>query len=89
MFPGGTSVKGTLNSTPDTTFRVEVFANDDCDPSGNGEGQAFVGANDSVATDANGDASFTVIDLPGFAHRVDQAIVRDVVVARSRPRSTT
>lgn len=59
-FPGGTSVDGTLNSTPNTTFRVEVFANDACDPSGNGEGQTFVGANDSVMTDADGDASFTV-----------------------------
>jgi parallel beta-helix repeat protein len=60
IFPGGSSIGGTLNSTPNTTFRVEVFANDACDASGNGEGQTCVGANDSVMTDGNGDASFTV-----------------------------
>ncbi len=60
IFPGGTSIDGTLNSTPSVTFRVEVFANDACDASGNGEGQTFVGANDAVMTDLNGDASFTV-----------------------------
>lgn len=60
LFPGGTSVSGTLDSTPSTTFRVEIFSNDACDASGNGEGARFVGAKDDVTTDANGDASFTV-----------------------------
>ncbi len=59
VFPGGTSAAGTLNSTPSALFRVEVFANDACDGSGNGEGQTFVGTQD-VMTDAGGDASFTV-----------------------------
>ncbi len=31
VFPGGTGVAGTLDSTPSATFRVEVFANDACD----------------------------------------------------------
>jgi CSLREA domain-containing protein len=60
LFPGGTTIEGTLASTADTTFRVEVFASDGCDPSGNGEGQEFVGAHDAVTTDGNGDAAFTV-----------------------------
>ena len=60
VFPGGTAISGTLESTPGTTFRVEIFANDACDPSGNGEGQQFVGARDDVTTDAGGDAVFTV-----------------------------
>jgi hypothetical protein len=60
LFPGGTSISGSLNSTANTTFRVEIFANDACDPSGNGEGQEFVGANDNVTTDGSGDAMFTV-----------------------------
>src|SRR6185503_20144329 len=37
-------VGGTLNSTPDTTFHIEFFANDAADPSGTGEGQTFLGA---------------------------------------------
>jgi CSLREA domain-containing protein len=60
LFPGGTSITGTLNSTPSTTFRVEIFANDACDASGNGEGAEFVGFKDDVTTDAGGDAAFTV-----------------------------
>lgn len=59
-FPGGTSIAATLDSTPNRTFRVEIFANAACDPSGYGEGAQFVGARDDVTTDASGDASFTV-----------------------------
>jgi len=59
-FPGGSSVTGTLNSTPGHTFRIEVFANDECDPTLNGEGKTFVGTVDTAATDANGDVGFTV-----------------------------
>ncbi len=34
-------VQGTLNSIPDTTFRIEFFGNTACDASGNGEGQTI------------------------------------------------
>lgn len=58
--PGGatTTVQGTLNSTANTQFRVEIFSNAVCDPSGFGEGQKFV-AFANVTTNANGDAGFT------------------------------
>ncbi len=36
-------VQGTLNSTPNTTFRIEFFGNTACDASGNGEGATFLG----------------------------------------------
>src|SRR4029450_9451485 len=54
-----TFVTGTLNSTPNTSFRIEFFANDVADPSGYGEGQIFLGAITTDPTDANGDVSFT------------------------------
>jgi RTX calcium-binding nonapeptide repeat (4 copies)/Right handed beta helix region len=54
---GSLSVEGSLNSAPNTAFRIEFFANEECDPAGNGEGQTFFGATD-VTTDAGGDASF-------------------------------
>lgn len=54
----GSSVSGTLNSRPNTTYRIEVFSSPACDPSGFGEGQRFLGAT-SVTTDASGNASFT------------------------------
>lgn len=54
---GGTAVAGTLNSEPNATFTVEVFASAACNASGNGEGQTFLGAV-GATTDSAGDASF-------------------------------
>ena len=55
---GSTAIQGTLNSTPDTTFRLEFFSNSACDASGHGEGETFLGSTD-VTTNGSGDASFT------------------------------
>jgi uncharacterized protein (DUF2141 family) len=54
----GTTVKGTLNSKANKTYRVEIFSSAAADPSGFGEGQKFR-AFVSVKTDASGNASFT------------------------------
>ena len=56
---GDTSVDGTLNSTPSSSFTVQLFANSACDTSLHGEGDLLVGTVD-VNTDATGDGSFTV-----------------------------
>jgi titin len=56
---GSTHVIGTLDSAPNTTFRVEFFANSECDSSGNGEGETFLGfAN--VTTNGAGHAAIDV-----------------------------
>jgi CSLREA domain-containing protein len=54
---GTTTLSGTLNSTPSTTFTLEFFVNDACDPSGFGEGQTPVGTA-LVTTDGNGNGTF-------------------------------
>ncbi|NBC17996.1 MAG: T9SS type A sorting domain-containing protein [Bacteroidetes bacterium] len=56
----GVRVEATLNSTPETTFRVEVFASPTCDPSGFGEGETFLGATE-VTTDASGEAAVSEV----------------------------
>jgi hypothetical protein len=53
------SISGSLNSTANTTFRIEFYVNDDCDASGHGEGQTFLIAV-NVVTDASGNATFSV-----------------------------
>ena len=53
---GMTTVRGTLDSTPRTTFRIQFFANPAPDPSGYGQGQTFLGET-TVTTDARGYAS--------------------------------
>ncbi|PYS56959.1 MAG: hypothetical protein DMF76_23515, partial [Acidobacteria bacterium] len=52
-----TTIQGTLNSTANTQFRIEFFANTTCDQSGNGQGRTFLGFT-NVTTDASCNASF-------------------------------
>lgn len=58
-FGGSTTIEGTLNSVPNNDYRVEFFSNSECDPSGNGEGETFIGTA-NVTTDASGTADFVV-----------------------------
>lgn len=50
-----TTIRGTLNSTPNTTFTIQFFRN----PAGTDEGKKFIGQKRTVSTDASGDATFT------------------------------
>jgi hypothetical protein len=61
----GTSAQigGSLNSTPNTQFRIEFFAVTSADPSGFGEGDEFLGAI-TATTDSTGNASFTYVSGP-------------------------
>jgi len=54
----GTNAVGSLNSTANTTFRLEFFSNSTPDPSNNGEGQTYLGSQ-NVTTDASGNGSFS------------------------------
>src|SRR5262249_4469703 len=53
---GTTTVVGTLDSAPNTTYRVEFFSSPTSDPAGFGEGATFLGAA-RIPTDAQGKAS--------------------------------
>ena len=57
-----TNVQGTYTSQPSSTFLIQFFSNVSADPSGNYEGQTFLGSA-TVTTDATGAASFDV-ELP-------------------------
>ena len=60
--PGATNttINGTLNAAANTQYRIEVFVNSSCDPSGNGEGQVFVGST-NVTTDGSCNGTFQLI----------------------------
>ena len=65
---GALHLVGTLDTNTGLAnpgFRIEAFLNSACDPSGNGEGEFFVGAS-SVSVDGSGHAAFT-LDLPTSA----------------------
>jgi titin len=56
---GRTRVIGALNSTANTTFTLDFYANATADPSGYGQGQRYLGSA-IVTTNANGDVHFSV-----------------------------
>jgi hypothetical protein len=55
---GSTTIGGTLDSTPSTAFRIELFSSPSCDPSGAGEGKFFLGSVDTT-TDVAGHAIYS------------------------------
>ncbi|HEV8629582.1 MAG TPA: IPTL-CTERM sorting domain-containing protein [Thermoanaerobaculia bacterium] len=66
---GTLTVSGTLASVASTSFRIQVFSNATCDPSGFGEGQSYLGET-TVGTDGSGNAAWGPLALaipPGQA----------------------
>jgi hypothetical protein len=59
---GNLTVSGTLNSTSDD-FEIDVFSSAACDPSGNGEGQTFLGTV-GISTNGSGNATFGPLTVP-------------------------
>jgi len=58
-----TIVAGKLSSTTNTTFTLDFFANDTCDPSGNGEGKTYLGSATVTILPLNLSVNF-VVTLP-------------------------
>jgi uncharacterized repeat protein (TIGR01451 family) len=71
------NIQGTLNSLDGSMFRIEFFKNSACDPSGNGEGQTFIGST-NVTTNAACNAAFNVtLSVPLVAGDVITATASD------------
>jgi autotransporter-associated beta strand protein len=54
-----TTIRGTLNSIPNTTFSIEIFGNQQPDPTGFGEGENDLGTTTCI-TDSQGNGTFMV-----------------------------
>lgn len=71
------TVQGTLNSTPNTVFRIDLFSNAACDPSGHAQGQTYLGFT-TVTTDGGGYADFGSLNFPlPASHTVFTATATD------------
>ncbi len=66
MAGGNLVAVGTLSSAPSTTYRVEFFSVPECDPSGYGEGQTFLGFK-NVTTNRLGIAIFSFVLPQAFS----------------------
>ena len=64
-FHGVLSVGGVLASKPNSTYRVELFGVAECDASGNGEGEVYLGFKD-VTTGPSGGTTFLFQLPPDF-----------------------
>jgi hypothetical protein len=64
---GATStIAGDLNSAPGSSFALDFYVSNSCDPSGFGQGASFIGSAQTT-TDANGNATYSVqfpVSLP-------------------------
>jgi hypothetical protein len=76
---GTTTITGSLDSTPNRSFTIEFFASPACDPSGFGEGEAFLGSVD-VTTGGDG--------LAEFVAQVDAAQPGEAITATATDQST-
>jgi hypothetical protein len=73
---GGSSLDGTLRSLAATTFTIDIFVTDACDPALNGEGRELV-ATVSATTGGDGLASFTTTVGRTFGTEVLTATATD------------
>jgi CSLREA domain-containing protein len=73
---GVATVLGQLNSEVGQTLQIELFESAACDPSGFGEGQAFLGSV-TTSTDADGNAAFTAVAEGAIAGRFVTATATD------------
>ncbi|HKH16824.1 MAG TPA: Calx-beta domain-containing protein [Solirubrobacteraceae bacterium] len=71
-----TSVAGDLDARPSTMYRIEFFGVSQCDPSGNGEGDSYLGSVD-VNTDADGHAAISATRPGALAERFVTATATD------------
>lgn len=58
-YTGKTAIIGDLIASPNTTYHLDFYSNEACDPSGHGEGRKYIGS-DSRTTDANGNKHFAL-----------------------------
>ncbi|HWD94660.1 MAG TPA: M12 family metallopeptidase [Verrucomicrobiae bacterium] len=77
VFGGTTAVGGTLNSTPNRSFLIDVYRNSAAAPSGYGEGEVYLG-NVSVTTDGAGNGNFSFNTSGSFAGQVFATTATDV-----------
>jgi subtilase family serine protease len=55
-----TTVQGTLNSEANTTYTLHFYSNAECDPSGHGEGQTYLGSTTATTGDGVNNVNFSV-----------------------------
>src|SRR5262249_32074353 len=74
---GTTTISGSLDSTPSSSFTVDFYANTECDPSGFGQGRTYIGTLPPLMTDGNCAATFQASFPTSFPVRFISATATD------------
>jgi len=74
---GTTTITGSLDSTPSSSFTVDFYANTECDPSGFGQGRTYIGSSQPVTTDGSCAATFQASFPTSFPVRFVAATATD------------
>ncbi|MEO7659995.1 MAG: hypothetical protein ABIV48_10310, partial [Pyrinomonadaceae bacterium] len=82
-----TTIQGTLNSTPNTDFKVEFYSSQTCNsPSNTGVGETFLGST-TLTTDSSGNRNFT--DTSALTFQIAVAIGRLITATATDPAGNT
>ncbi len=73
---GGTTVRGTLDGSPHTSYTIQFFSNPAADPSGHGQGQVFLG---ETTVSTGGDGLAAVVYSPPSAVPPGQVIAATAI----------
>ncbi|HZT96836.1 MAG TPA: hypothetical protein VFB34_08365 [Chloroflexota bacterium] len=76
---GGLTIAGTLDSAPNTQYRIDLYSNTSCNPSGYGEGGLLLGTV-GVKTGPKGKGDFTTSVGPAKSPVSRSSEPRDVIV---------
>jgi titin len=79
---GSTTISGTLSSTSNRGFLIDVYRNTTPDASGYGQGQVYVGGT-TLTTGGGGTGSFTLTSAGGFAGQYFTVIATDTTTGNS------
>jgi hypothetical protein len=82
---GNVTIAGSLNSTPLSDFTLDFYSSASCDPSGNGEGQTYLGSQ-PVSTDNTGNVTFSGVTFPVPS---GQPVITATATDFNNPRSTS
>jgi hypothetical protein len=74
---GMTTIQATLDSAGSSSFTVDFYANNDCDPSGFGQGRTYLGSSQPVTTDGSCAATFQGSFTTNFPVRFVAATATD------------
>jgi CSLREA domain-containing protein len=74
----GSTVIGTINSTANTTFEIDIYSTDVCDPSGSGQGKTYLGSVAAVTDGTCTGGFLAFLTAPPVGQTIFMATATDV-----------